>query len=363
LSCLAPKVSVIIPNYNHARYLSQRLESVFSQTFQDFEVIFLDDCSTDESLSVLEEFAVDPRVRVVLNQQNSGSPFKQWNKGFELARGEYIWIAESDDYADARLLESLVIALSENPKAGLAYCQSWVVGSGPEIAAKTLLEVPYAGFADKIRWESDFENSGSEEITNYLIYNNTIPNASAVVFRASCLDDGLRAPEDMRLAGDWMFWVKILIKSDLIYIANPLNYFREAHPDSQREKTSLHGLELVEGLAVYSAVASALSLDPQTKRDVLLEQTKVWGTLAYFRRLAWKTNRDIYAKLRSAHPEVLARPATMVLLPFAIYYLSAPLRRTKWRSFIFKSIWCIPRRLLNKCRRALGVNSSPPGAA
>ena len=101
-----PTVSVIVPNYNHARYLRQRIESVLGQTYQDFEVILLDDCSTDESRSVLGEYAKDPRVRIEFNEKNSGSTFKQWNKGVRLARGEYIWIAESDDYADTHAGEA-----------------------------------------------------------------------------------------------------------------------------------------------------------------------------------------------------------------------------------------------------------------
>jgi glycosyltransferase involved in cell wall biosynthesis len=93
------------------RFLRRRIESVLCQTYQDFELILLDDCSSDESRSLLSEYAGDPRVRIEFNEVNSGSPFKQWNKGVRLARGQYVWIAESDDYADKRLLERLVAQL------------------------------------------------------------------------------------------------------------------------------------------------------------------------------------------------------------------------------------------------------------
>src|ERR1700756_5018477 len=99
-----PTVSVIVPNYNHARFLPKRIDSILRQSFQDFELILLDDCSTDDSRSILSQHASDPRVRIEFNQVNSGSPFKQWNRGVGLARGQYIWIAESDDYADERFL-------------------------------------------------------------------------------------------------------------------------------------------------------------------------------------------------------------------------------------------------------------------
>src|SRR5882757_6677219 len=72
----APTVSVIVPNYNHARYLRKRIESVLGQTYQDFEVILLDDCSTDNSREVLVSHRDNPKVRIDFNENNSGSVFK-----------------------------------------------------------------------------------------------------------------------------------------------------------------------------------------------------------------------------------------------------------------------------------------------
>ena len=94
-----PLVTVIIPNYNHAKYLRQRIDTVLNQTYTSFEVIILDDCSTDNSKDIILSYKDNPHIsNIVLNSENSGSTFKQWNKGFELAKGDYIWIAESDDY-------------------------------------------------------------------------------------------------------------------------------------------------------------------------------------------------------------------------------------------------------------------------
>ena len=82
------KVSIIVPNYNHARYLPKRIGTILRQTYQDFELILLDDCSTDDSRLVLSRYANDPRVRIEFNDVNSGSTFKQWNKGVQMANGE-----------------------------------------------------------------------------------------------------------------------------------------------------------------------------------------------------------------------------------------------------------------------------------
>ncbi|TAE04306.1 MAG: glycosyltransferase family 2 protein, partial [Bacteroidetes bacterium] len=88
-----PLISVIVPNYNHAPYLLERIESILSQSFQDFELILLDDFSTDQSKEVLKKYQNHEKVsHLLLNEKNSGSTFKQWNKGISLAKGKYIWL-------------------------------------------------------------------------------------------------------------------------------------------------------------------------------------------------------------------------------------------------------------------------------
>lgn len=83
-----PKCSVIIPNYNHADYLEQRITSILLQTFTDYELIILDDCSEDESLAIIEKYKHHSKVsQVITNDNNSGSPFLQWTKGITLATG------------------------------------------------------------------------------------------------------------------------------------------------------------------------------------------------------------------------------------------------------------------------------------
>ncbi|HTU34206.1 MAG TPA: glycosyltransferase, partial [Candidatus Acidoferrum sp.] len=69
-----PTVSVVVPNYNHARFLRQRIDTIFGQTYEDFEVILLDDYSSDDSRAILSDYACNPRVRLEFNDANSGSP-------------------------------------------------------------------------------------------------------------------------------------------------------------------------------------------------------------------------------------------------------------------------------------------------
>ncbi len=219
-----PKVSVIVPNYNHARYLPKRINSILDQTFQNFELIILDDCSTDNSREVIQDFADQHRnITVLFNEQNSGSPFKQWNKGVSLARGQYVWIAESDDFAHPRFLEMLVPCLDDCPDVGLAYAQSWVVDENDRVIENKII---WTEALDPVRWRSDYLNNGLDECKRFLFHKPTIPNASAVLFRKETYLKTGMADERFVMCGDWMQWIKMLLIADICFKAEPLSNFR-----------------------------------------------------------------------------------------------------------------------------------------
>lgn len=239
----SPRVSVIIPNYNHAHFLRQRIESVLRQTYQDIEIILLDDFSTDSSRDIISDYANDLRVRCDFNKKNSGNTFKQWNTGVRLARGEFIWIAESDDYADVLFLERLVPVLEAEPEVAFVYCRSWRVTEGDHLD----------GFADPAiirdslsRWESDYVANGKAECRDYMIYCNTVPNASAVVFRRAIYERVGGADEKLRLCGDWKLWASMALSGKIGYVAQPLNYYR-FHDNSVRNLSKEEGVWAMEG--------------------------------------------------------------------------------------------------------------------
>ncbi len=263
---LTPTVSVVVPNYNHARYLRKRIESVLGQTYQDFEVILLDDCSTDESRSIIGEHENDPRVRIELNEENSGSTFKQWNKGVGLARGKYIWIAESDDYADEHLLERLVSRLDGEPDIVLAYCRSWRVSADGEVNG--FLDSNLSDLDPK-RWTADFAADGREECRNYLVQRNTIPNASAVLFRREIYERVNGADENLRLCGDWKLWAAMALTGRIGYVGQPLNYFR-FHELSVRVRSQRFGADVEEYREVIRWIVERVT-PPEADRTKICE--------------------------------------------------------------------------------------------
>lgn len=220
----APVVSIIVPNYNHAVFLAQRLDSIFKQTFTDYELILLDDCSSDGSREILETFRTHANVsHVVLNETNSGSTFLQWKKGIALAKGKYVWIAESDDFCDPDFLETAINKLEAG--AGLFSAKTLNVDENGTIISH------HNSWMDDIsatRWDADYENGGTEEIAFALVVKNTIPNASGVVFRLhEQVLPLLDASVGMRYCGDWLFWMHYLAgDTRMYYSAQTRNYFR-----------------------------------------------------------------------------------------------------------------------------------------
>jgi len=225
---MSPKVSVIIPNYNHSNFLVQRIESVLNQTYQDFELILLDDHSTDASIGILMAYENHPKVsHLVCNDSNSGSPFKQWEKGISLASGEYIWIAESDDYASIHFLEKLIPKLEEG--FGVAYCRSAVATVDNQINESYF----WPDGLDYFRWKKDFQNTGMDELKCSFLYRNVIPNASSCVFKKSLVPN-FGPINAKKYAGDWLFWAYLLRKASIYFCAESLNFFR-SHDDSTRK--------------------------------------------------------------------------------------------------------------------------------
>lgn len=253
---MTPKVSVVIPNYNYGRFLARRLRSILDQTYTDLEVLYLDDCSTDNSEEVLAEFLSEPRLRAIRNDTNSGSAAGQFNKGCRLARGDYVWVAQADDAAHTDFLASVVPVLEDNPSVGMVYCQSLAVDENDEALHSMARRTETL---DSERWLHDYVNDGRDECRRYLLFKNTIPNASAVVFRRCVLEQVGWADETLRLAWDHLTYINVLLVSDIGYCARPLNYFRH-HPGTIRHQATRDGVQAMEGYQILAYLRERLDL-------------------------------------------------------------------------------------------------------
>ncbi|NWH08301.1 MAG: glycoside hydrolase family 99-like domain-containing protein [Alphaproteobacteria bacterium] len=264
------RVSVIVPNYNYAGLLLERLRSIASQTYPIYEVIVLDDASSDGSADWLRAnlASLIPEARLVVNASNSGSVFKQWRKGVELASGDVVWIAEADDLSSPHFL-SEVMAGAVKEGVVLSYCQSRQMGEDGTILANDYLD--YVRDVSPAKWTAPYVVEGLEEIACALSVKNTIPNVSACVFSRSALLSTMRALEDQlpdyKVAGDWLVYVELLKKGRVAFSPEALNdHRRHAGSVTTGTKSDKHLREIL-GLQAHVRHAVAVSPDLDALAD------------------------------------------------------------------------------------------------
>lgn len=264
----APAVSVIVPVFNHGRFLARRLDSILSQSFQDFEIIVLDDASTDDSLAVAQRYAGHPKVRIASNSHNSGSAFRQWKKGLALAQGEFVWIAEGDDESDPRFLRSL-LPFFRDPEVSLAYSDSTMIDeNGTPIGDYT----GYYGLLDSTHWTMDYLVPGAAEINFGLGVKNTIPNTSAALMRRKFIEPAfLENIAAMRYSGDWLFHVQMVKGRKVGFRSLPLNLHRK-HASTLTHQFNRSGTQqqslLDEAARVHEFVLANFTLTPSFRKKL-----------------------------------------------------------------------------------------------
>ncbi len=262
-----PLVSVIIPNYNHARFLDERIQSVLNQTYQNFELIILDDKSTDNSVEVINKYRDDSHVsHIVVNEENSGSTFKQWHKGFELAKGEVIWIAESDDSCEPALLETLVAKYVEND-AVLVFCRSCkydVKGN------KRIYDLQ-----SNLPW--DLTLPGKDFIVKYMLERNSVANASSAIFSREVAMSLDRQYMTMKGNGDWLFWVEVMEHGKVTFVTKEMNFFR-FHNSNTTQSLRHQGVSAIEYKKVFDYIVTHHQIAESDQKSVrLFYLTKFMG--------------------------------------------------------------------------------------
>ncbi len=284
---VTPLVSVILPSYNHARYLPRRIESILEQTYVNIEILILDDCSPDNSREVIREYAArDARIEVYFNEHNSGSTFKQWKKGLDWAKGKYIWIAESDDFAEPAFLAQLVPMLEADDSVVLAHSNSTVVDEN---------DTPHGTTADwkneryhTNHWGIDHVADGRQEIEQYFQLGCIINNVSAVVFRRASIDAVGGIDTSYRYTGDWLLYLKLGLIGKMAYRAACLSNYRD-HASNTTKKSYSDGSQLFERQRCFVFLYRAKVLSPAGMKRLLTTASGEYIMLAYeLLRRTWR---------------------------------------------------------------------------
>jgi glycosyltransferase involved in cell wall biosynthesis len=261
-----PKISVLIPTYNYARFLPEAIESVLAQEFRDFELLIVDDDSSDDTTKVVQPFcARDPRIRFTVNSSNLGM-VNNWNHCLEQARGEYVkYLLGDDKLCHPQTLGKMAALLERHPTATLA------------ASARVILDEK-SRVLDVYRDLSDGCHNGRKIITRYLMENgkNLVGEPSAVLFRKSDARRGF--DPQYRQIVDVEMWFHLLEKGDLAYTREPLCAFR-SHSLQQTERHARSGAAWKE----HAVFIASHAVQPQFPRKV------VFPILHHLRRWRGKT--------------------------------------------------------------------------
>jgi glycosyltransferase involved in cell wall biosynthesis len=210
---MSPAVSFIVPCYKLAHMLEQCVRSILDQTYTDFEILVLDDCSPDDTPAVANSFN-DPRVIHIRHEQNLGH-LRNYNVGIQRCRGRYIWLISADDVLrSAKILERYVDVLDRNPRVGFAFCPGLALRDSGE---GEVLDWSFCGNEDRI-W-------GSEEFLCRIMASNCVVAASGMV-RKECYEKVGMFPLDLPYAGDWYLWAAFALHFDVAYLSEPMVAYR-----------------------------------------------------------------------------------------------------------------------------------------
>jgi glycosyltransferase involved in cell wall biosynthesis len=211
---LDPKVTFIIPCYKLAHLLPECINSILSQTYEDFEVLIMDDCSPDNTPEVARSFA-DPRVKHIRNEPNLGH-LPNYNKGISLARSEYLWLISADDRLRTdKALEQYVRMMEENPGIGFVCSPAVELRGGIETGP----------VSDSVLRDRDTVFEG-HDFLNILLFQDVVIASSGMV-RKTCYDKYGAFPLDLPYAGDWYLWCLFALHCQVGYIAYPMLNYRQ----------------------------------------------------------------------------------------------------------------------------------------
>ncbi len=311
------KVSIIIPNYNHSEFLTDRLQTIVNQTYKDWEAIIIDDKSTDASVQIIEKFLEENPIfkikHFIKNTQNSRSGYYSWKKGIELAQTEYIWIAETDDYSDLTFLEEQISVLEQNKSATLSFCTSNYVENEKIIYNSTKRTKDL----NVLDGESNVFNE--KVLIDKMPFNTYITNGSAVLFRKPLKP----IPEiifNNKQTSDLFLWTFLIQNSDFIFLNKKLNFFRR----HETSTTTINNKENRENLYYeYVAYLNYFQSPIKTIRSVIYdyilnfvfakENKKSYFYLAPLKKIASLNRIQLYSILFKMYVQVLISKINMKL--------------------------------------------------
>ncbi|HVS88078.1 MAG TPA: glycosyltransferase [Candidatus Acidoferrum sp.] len=243
-----PLVSFVVPCYKLAHLLPECVNSILKQTYQNYEILIMDNCSPDNTPEVATSFS-DPRVKHIRNETNLGH-VRNFNKGITMARGKYVWLISPDDWLRSpKALARYVDLMERNPGIGYAFCRAVEVQGSKEVGIAQWTD---CGEQDQV-WEGP-------SFLKRLIQGNCVLLSAAMV-RKECYDKYGMFSLEMPHANDWYLWCVLALHYQVGYLAEPLLFVR-MHEESLTSAFNQGGnpLCVIDELSVLWRVARLAEL-------------------------------------------------------------------------------------------------------
>lgn len=246
------KVSVIIPAYNRAHLLDRAIKSVLNQTFQDFELIIVDDASTDSTELVVMSFG-DKRIIYILHEIRKGASASR-NTGIKASRGMYIAFLDSDDeWLPQKLEKQIKVFENGSDKLGLVY----------------------VGYSDENKPDEPIIPQYRGKILHYLLINNYVGSTTNPLIRKNCFDKAGYFDEDLPAANDWDIWIRISQHYDFEFIPEILASYHP-QPDSISKNIEFIEKSRIIIFRKYNHLFNALPQSFKIERYYFLGQRFCW---------------------------------------------------------------------------------------
>jgi GT2 family glycosyltransferase len=252
-----PTVSIILPTFNRLKYLRPAVESVFAQTFQDWELIFADDGSDEDTKAYLRSFSGSPHVKLLL-LSHTGNPGTVRNAALREAAGDYIAFLDSDDLWTPLKLATQVKALSDSPRRWSYTAFNRIDESGNQADENIRQWIPYEGaIFEKIL------------LMDACIATPTVVAERRLIEEVGGFDDRQVQHEDYEL------WLRLILRSEVLFINTPLACVR-----THREHYSQGGLWALEWKRRLFEKMQSLAVDPNLLPCIRQAQARNAGQLA-----------------------------------------------------------------------------------
>jgi len=247
------KASVIMPCFNHGRYVGESIQAILAQTVSDLELIVVDDCSRDDSRTVIGRYVrSDPRVRAIQHRSNLGAS-RSRNDGTKLATGDFVAFCDADDLWLPTKLERQIETLRKHPECDVAYCDAKIIDEcGLETGERFSDRFPVPG-------------NGSGKLFAELCTRNFI-NMQTAILRRECITEAGYFDENIRYVEDWCFWLDVSRGHTFHYSNEVLASYRE-----HRNSTALvqrRGYKLNRLKAFHRTLRLYPWIPPQLKADI-----------------------------------------------------------------------------------------------